>query len=296
LKLIPCSTLLLLLSTAVGAHTTPPLREGDVDVGSGIRIHYVDGGNRHAKTTLLFIPGWSMSTAVWRDQMNLFADSARVVSIDPRSQGQSTVTLQSNTPEQRAKDLQKVIESLAIANVVLVGWSQGVQDVAAYAAAFNGAGVSGYVLVDAAVGQGAAAAVAQPELLKEQLERLVIYQEHQKEYLRGMMNAIIQSPEGRQRIDEYVQIGLRTPADLGVSILMMDFIAYDRRAALAKFNRPTLIVAAAQSGELEVQREMSRQIKDAKLEIIDNAGHAVFIDQPQRFRSLLADFVQRLGS
>jgi pimeloyl-ACP methyl ester carboxylesterase len=38
----------------------------------------------------------------------------------------------------------------------------------------------------------------------------------------------------------------------------------------------------------------TRQIKDAKLEIIDNAGHAVFIDQPQRFRSLLADFVQRL--
>jgi non-heme chloroperoxidase len=108
-----------------------------------------------------------------------------------------------------------------------------------------------------------------------------------------MMNAIIQSPEGRKRIDEYVRIGLRTPPDLGVSMLIMDFIAYDRRAALAKFNRPTLIVAAARSGEFELQREMSRHIKDAKLEIIDNAGHAVFIDQPQRFRSLLADFIQR---
>jgi pimeloyl-ACP methyl ester carboxylesterase len=294
LKLIPCSTLLLLLSTAIGAHGASSMREGDVEVGSGVRIHYVDGGDPQAKITLLFIPGWSMSTAVWRDQMNFFADSARVVSIDPRSQGLSTVTLQLNTPEQRAKDLHEVIKSLAIPNVVLVGWSQGVQDVAAYAAAFNGEGVSGYVLVDAAVGQGAAAAVAQPELLKGLLERLVIYQEHQKEYLHGMMNAIIQSPEGRKRIDEYVHIGLRTPPDLGVSMLMMDFIAYDRRPALAKFNRPTLIVAAAQSGELEVQRQMSRQIKDAKLEIIDNAGHAVFIDQPQRFRSLLADFVQRL--
>jgi microsomal epoxide hydrolase len=269
------------------------MREGDVDVGSGVRIHYVDGGDRQAKTTLLFVPGWSMSTAVWRDQMNFFADSARVVSIDPRSQGQSTVTVQSNTPEQRAKDLHEVIKSLAIKNVVLIGWSQGVQDVAAYAAAFNGEGVSGYVLVDAAVGQGAAAAVARPELLKGLLERLVLYQEHQKEYLHGMMNAIIQSPEGRKRIDEYVQTGLRTPPDLGVSMLMMDFVAYDRRATLAKFNRPTLIVAAAQSGELEAQREMSRQIKGAKLEIIDNASHAVFIDQPQRFRSLLADFVQR---
>lgn len=296
MKLIPCSTLLLLLCTAIGAHGASSMREGNVDVGSGVRIHYVDGGDQQAKITLLFIPGWSMSTAVWRDQMNFFADSARVISIDPRSQGQSTVTLQSNTPEQRAKDLHEVIKSLAITNVVLVGWSQGVQDVSAYAAAFNGEGVSGYVLVDAAVGQGAAAAVAQPELLKRLFERLVIYQEHQKDYLHGMMNAIIQSPEGRKRIDEYVQIGLNTPPDLGVSMLIMDFIAYDRRAALTKFNRPTMIVAAAQSDELEVQRDMSRQIKDAKLEIIDNAGHAVFIDQPQRFRSLLAAFVQRLRS
>jgi microsomal epoxide hydrolase len=272
------------------------LREGDVEVGSGVRIHYVEAGDQQAKTTLLFIPGWSMSTAVWRDQMHFFADSTRVVSIDPRSQGQSTVTLQSNTPEQRAQDLQQVMKSLAITNAVLVGWSQGVQDVSAYAATFNGEGVSGYVLVDAAVGQGAAAAVAQPELLRGLLEQLVIYQEHQKEYLHGMMNAIIQSPEGRKRIDEYVQIGLRTPPDLGVSMLVMDFIAYDRRATLAKFNRPTLVVAAAQSAELELQRAMSRQIRDAKLEIIDNAGHAVFIDQPQRFRTLLADFVQRLGS
>jgi hypothetical protein len=31
----------------------------------------------------------------------------------------------------------------------------------------------------------------------------------------------------------------------------------------------------------------------AKLEIIDNAGHAGCIDQPQRCRALLAEFVQR---
>jgi hypothetical protein len=70
-------------------------------------------------------------------------------------------------------------------------------------------------------------------VMKELLERLAIYQEHQKEYLQDMMNSIIQSPEGRKRIDEYVQIGLRTPPDLGVSMPLMDFIAYDRRAALA---------------------------------------------------------------
>jgi microsomal epoxide hydrolase len=109
-----------------------------------------------------------------------------------------------------------------------------------------------------------------------------------------MMNAIIRSPHGRERIDEYVEIGLRTPPDLGVSMLVMDFLAVDRRGALEKFNRPTLVIAAAESGELEAQRDMARRIQGARFETIDNAGHAVFLDQPGRFRELLGEFVRRL--
>jgi non-heme chloroperoxidase len=292
LKSLLCTSLCLAFSFSVETHAA--LRDGDVDVGDGVRIHYVDGGAAGTNTTILFVPGWCMSSAVWRDQLNAFASSARVVSIDPRSQGQSTITTKSNTPEQRAQDLHRVIRSLALTNVVLVGWSQGVQDLAAYANSFEGDGISGYVLVDAAVGSGAAASVARPEALKQQLELLVMYQQSPNEYLHGMMNAIIRSAEGRKRIDEFVTIGLRTPPDLGVSMLVMDFIAYDRRPALAKFNRPTLIIAAAESDELEAQREMSRQIKDARFEAIEDAGHAVFLDQPERFRALLADFVRRL--
>ncbi|WP_157995606.1 alpha/beta fold hydrolase [Peristeroidobacter soli] len=163
-------------------------------MGDGVRIHYVEGGVPRATTTVLFVPGWSTSTAVWRDQMTALASRARVVSIDPRSQGDSTITVKSNTPEQRAKDLHEVIRSLRLANIVLVGWSQGVQDVAAYAAAFGGESILGYVLVDSAIGSGAAAAVAK----------------------------------------------------------------HDRRPTLARFNRPALIIAAADSSEIEAQREMSR--------------------------------------
>jgi microsomal epoxide hydrolase len=249
-----------LLFLAASAAAKPVLREGDVDVGGGVRIHFVESGERTAKTTLVFVPGWATSSAVWSDQLAAFAGPARVVAVDPRSQGRSTITTQSNTPEQRAQDLRRVVQSLKLAGVVLVGWSQGVQDVAAYAAAFEGDGVAGYVLVDSPVSAGAAGSVAHPEALREQLERLSLYEQYPRQYLDGMMNAIIRSPEGRRRIGELVEIGLRTPPDLGIAMLAMDFIARDRRAALAKFNRPTLIIAAAQSDELEAQREMSRAI------------------------------------
>ena len=293
-SLLLCVYLCLAAGASALAQPSAALRQGDVTVAPGVRIHYVEAGEPDAKTAILFVPGWSMSSAVWRDQMASFAGSTRVVAIDPRSQGASTITMQANTPEQRAQDLREIIRSLALAKVVLVGWSQGVQDVAAYAAAFQGDAIAGYVLVDSAIGAGAAASVARPEQLQQQLERFAMYARYPRQYLRGMMNAIIRSPQARERIDEYVEIGLRTPPDLGVSMLVMDFLAVDRRGALEKFNRPTLVIAAAGSGELEAQRDMARRIQGAQFETIDNAGHAVFLDQPQKFRELLGDFVKRL--
>jgi microsomal epoxide hydrolase len=72
-------------------------------------------------------------------------------------------------------DLHEVMKALSLDKVVLVGWSQGVQDVAAYAAAFEGDRVSGYVLVDSVLGAGPAAAMAPPADMQRQLERMSIY-------------------------------------------------------------------------------------------------------------------------
>lgn len=290
----------LCLALGLGACATAPAASSpnshEITVEKDVSIHVVEGGDRNARTTLLFVPGWGMSTAVWRDTMAAFAPRARVVSIDPRSQGFSTLTPRGNTPERRAQDLHEVIKALSLNNVVLVGWSQGVQDVAAYAAAFEGDRVAGYVLVDSTLGAGPAAAMNPPSEMQQQLERMSIYARYPREYLKGMMNAIIRSPAGRARIDEFVEVGLRTPPDIGMGMLMTDFVLIDRRPALRKFNRPTLVIAAADSSEAKSQSEMAQQIAGARYETIANAGHAVFLDQPARFNELLAAFLARLGS
>jgi len=259
----------------------------------GVRIHYVEGGRSDAATTVLFVPGWAATAAVWRDAMAALAGETRVVAIDPRSQGASTISLRGNTPEQRAHDLRAVVRALALPRIVLVGWSQGVQDVAAYAAAFGGDGIAGYVLVDAPVAAGAGASVAQPDSLRETLEQFALYQQHPREYLDGMMNAIIRSAPGRRRIAEYVEAALRTPPDLGVAMLVADFVAYDRRPALAKFDRPTLVIASTLSPELEAQRRMAEAIRGARFETVADAGHALFLDQPERFNEVLLEFVSQ---
>jgi microsomal epoxide hydrolase len=268
--------------------------QATVTVEPDVAIHYVEAGDRQAKTTFLFVPGWGTSNAVWRDQVAAFAQRGRVVAIDPRSQGLSTITPRGNTPERRARDLREVIRALGLANVVLVGWSQGVQDVAAYAAAFEGEQVAGYVLVDAAVSSGPSVAEAQPKGMRQQLERMGIYSRYPREYFKGMFEAIIASPAGRARIPELVETGMKTPPDLGIAMLMSDFILIDRRPALKKFNRPALVIAAASADDLEEQRAMAKEI-NAQFEAVPQAGHAVFLDQPAKFEQLLADFARRLG-
>jgi microsomal epoxide hydrolase len=80
----------------------------------------------------------------------------------------------------------------------------------------------------------------------------------------------------------------------GLAMLVTDLFTVDRRAALKKMAKPTLIIASAESKELESQREMQRSIPNAQLEVVSEAGHAVFIDQPKKFNHVLDMFLEKL--
>ena len=40
---------------------------------------------------------------------------------------------------------------------------------------------------------------------------------------------------------------------------------------------------------------MQKRIRGARLEIMENAGHALIVDEPERFNSLLENFISGLG-
>ena len=58
---------------------------------------------------LVLIPGWTFDAEIWRHEIDRFAKDRRVIAIDPRSQGLSTMTGYGDTPEQRARDLKAVL-------------------------------------------------------------------------------------------------------------------------------------------------------------------------------------------
>jgi microsomal epoxide hydrolase len=280
----------------VHADSAPELREQKVDIGGNVSLRVIEAGKPDARPVLVFIPGWSTGADIWRRQIETFAKTNRAVAFDPRSEGESTKTTSGNTPETRAQDLHALLDRLGVRRPVLIGWSQGVQDVAAYVEQYGTKDLAGIVLVDAAISDGADGMVARSQETAEQFKMFAVYQAHQKEYLAGMMRAIISKPQSDVVIERLVSTGMKTPSDIGVGMLVADMFGVNRTPALKKIDCPTLIIASAKSGELPRQQAAANQIPHARFEKIDDAAHAVFVDQPDRFDELLKNFLASLAT
>jgi len=269
--------------------------EARVVVAPGVVLRMIEAGPKDTSAPIVFIPGWSTGADIWRGQMKRLATRRRVISFDPRSQGASTVTTRGNTPEQRAADLHTLLMKGHVDRPVLVAWSQAVQDVAAYALRYGTKDISGIVLVDAPVASGANAIAEQPKRSADQFRLFGIYQSDQEVYLRGMFGAIISKPQPPGVVDRAVATGMKTPPSIGVAMLVSDMFGPDRRGALAKLACPVLFIAAARSQELDLQKAQAEEVDNAQFVRIDDAAHAVFVDQPDRFALVLRAFLKGLG-
>ena len=301
MSILRLNFILSCLSVAFFLAAMPPMRAESnapssrmVEVAQGVSLRVIEAGKPGTGPVLVFIPGWSTGADIWRRQIDTFAKTHRVIAFDPRSEGESTKTTSGNTPEMRAQDSHTLLERLGVRRPVLVGWSQGVQDIAAYIERYGTKDLAGIVLVDAAISDGADGMAARPQETAEQFKMFAVYQAHQPEYLGGMMRAIISKPQSDDTIAKLVDTGIKTPPDAGVGMLIADMFGVNRTSAIKKIDCPTLIIASAKSFELSRQQATAAQIRGAHFEKVDDAAHAVFVDQPDRFDELVKNFVAKL--
>jgi non-heme chloroperoxidase len=130
---------------------------------------------------------------------------------------------------QRARDLDAVLKQLRAGSVVLVGWSQGVQDVAAYVEQFGTKSIAGFVLVDSTVSHGADAIIQSPQFAAQQLGLFALYSADPTSYTRGFIRAIIKRPLPQREFDTLVADALKTPTAIGEAMLISDMFGVDRR-------------------------------------------------------------------
>ncbi len=276
------------------AALAPPIAHGEatrsdrlVAVSAEVTLRVIEAGPPDAQSIVL-IPGWCFTADIWGKQMAALSDRYHVVAFDPRSQGRSTILDRSNSPDDRAADVAGLIKALRLRKPVLVGWSQGVQDVAAYALTFGTGEVGGLVLVDAPVSAGAAGLEAKAAAMT--LGRMPIYASSPRDYLEGMMPYIFKKPLSPSELNAMVTAALQTPSSIGVANLALDLFGRDYRPAIERVDVPTLLIVAGSSPQGDQQ--LQQPIPNATAAVVEGAGHAVFYDEPTRFNDLLARFIE----
>lgn len=264
-----------------------------IDVAPHVRLHVLEDGRASAQPALVLIPGWRLTASIWSHQIEVFSRDRRVIAIDPRSQGDSTKTDEGDTPEQRARDYHVLLGSVHAGTIVLVGWSQGVQDVAAYIDQFGTQGIAAVILVDSTISKGAANVPNSVPFVVQQLRLLPLLSDSPREYTEGMMRAIISKPLPDAELNELVSQALKTPTATGEAMLIADLFGRDRTVAIPKFTVPTLVIASDQSSELQQQAELATALPNGQFVALPQARHAVFVDQPERFETVVRDFLEK---
>jgi non-heme chloroperoxidase len=270
------------------------ITEGSARTSSGVKIHYLQSGDATSTRALILIPGWRLPAYLWKEQLTKFAPATRVIAIDPRSQGPSTTAFEGNTPESRASDLHDILAQLKISKVVLVGWSQGAQDVSAYLQQFGDSSVAGIVLVDSPVSAGADELDIHKEFSKVMISTMSLYANHPAEFSQGMVQSLFKKSHPDLDLAKIAKDTRQTPTDVGVAMLVADIFGADRRPALAKFTKPALVIASAESRLLDIQQEMQKTIPNSKMVVVPDANHAVFVDAPEIFDAALKSFLDSL--
>ncbi|MCS6825982.1 MAG: alpha/beta hydrolase [Caldilinea sp.] len=93
-----------------------------IEVEPGVELYYREVGRG---TPLIFVPGWTFTGEVFHHQLDHFARTHRVIALDPRSHGRSSIVCHGNDYITHAADLAKFIKALDLTDVVLIGWSFG---------------------------------------------------------------------------------------------------------------------------------------------------------------------------
>ena len=247
----------------------------------GVRIHYLDAGTG---PVIVLIPGWAMPAEIWSHQMDDLSADHRVIALDPRSQGRSEVAGEGLFPGRRAQDIQELIQHLNVSPVTLVGWSLAVQELLAYVEAYGTEALSALVFVDGPVStDGERIQMTRRRILHEiQRDRRNLTER----FVRGMFR----TPREEAYIQNLVEASLKTPTSSAFT-LMGEYLVMERdlASALAKVRCPLLYaVTPGLEGEAAT---LSERVPNARVEVFQGAGHALFVDQADRFNDVLRSFL-----
>jgi non-heme chloroperoxidase len=276
-------TLLFISLTPAIFAQTPAAKSGFFKTSDGTRIHYLEAGSGHA---IVFIPGWTMPAWIWQKQIDGLSGKYHVIAVDPRSQGESDKPTFGHLPETRARDYKELVDHLGLKQPVLVGWSMGCGELMKYVEQFGASNVGAVVLVD-----GFAAEKPSPEMFSGLGGWMNMLQQDRAKQADGFVRHMYTKPQPEDYLRRVIDASMQVPADTAV-VLIYNMLAVSGWATpFAKMEKP-LMFAYQPDNQSSADFLKSKLGDKVRLEKFDGDGHALFVDDPDKFNRLVDEFVK----
>lgn len=260
------------------------LTSGHFVTSDGAELHYLEAGTG---SPLVLVPGWTMPAWIWKAQIDHFAETHRVIAMDPRGQGSSDKPPFGYHHSRRAQDVGELIAHLDTDPVVLVGWSLAVLEVAKYLEEHGTDAVRAVVFVDWQMYYDDPMRFA---------SRYVSLQTDREAWTREFVRAIFRSDQSDEYLEMVTQAALDTPTN-AAAIMIGNVILQgqtDLRPFLDSLEVPALFIYSSLDWAVAAADEVRRGWPEMRVEVIDETSHALFVDRPQEFNRVLGDFLASL--
>jgi non-heme chloroperoxidase len=271
------------------------------DATDGTRLFYAEAGGTSGRT-FVFAHAWALNSGMWHYQIpDLLAAGMRCVIFDRRGHGRSDLPGRGYGLDRLADDLADLLAHLDLRDVVLVGHSLGAAEAVRYLSRHGDERVSGVVLSapttpfllrtddnpDGPVDEAALEALQQ--VMRRDIGAFVAGTPHADYFGSGYaVSGGLGDWTRRQFFDTPVQVLLSTNEVV---------VRADQRDELRKITAPALVIQgdADRSAPIDLTgRRTCALLPDARLAVLEGAGHGLYMSDPGRYNAEILDFAGTL--
>lgn len=265
-----------------------------IEVEKGVKLHVTDLGDGKP---IVLIHGWPLSDEMYEYQYQYLSRRGfRVIGITLRGFGKSDKPYGKYDFDVFSDDIKVVLEKLDIQNATLGGFSLGGAVVLHYVTKYNSAHISKLALFGAAAPSWKQREGFPDGLPDAAVQGLINATKTQRQDLIASFGAGFVAKEGNisKNVEKWLEnINLQaSPYAMTESITALSDL--DLRPQLSKVNIPVTIFQGVYDKNCPLiwAEQLQKGIKNATLIRFENSGHALFVEEMEKFNTELEKFAK----
>ena len=275
--------LILSIQSSQPAWGESVISAGHFKTSDGVTLQYLEAGS--SSQTIVFIPGWLMPAEIFDAQLRALSAQYRVIAFDPRSQGRSALTKLAHDPARRTKDMEELLQALHVDAFILAGWSLGVLESLDYVARYRPKQLKGLILIDNSIGEG-----RPPGGRSSNFEQTMNDPKQREAYLRKFSQDLFKSTPPPGLLQTIIASALRMPPKTAIQLINQPYPRTYWRETVESQHIPVMYAVTPRLTDQAQALKAKRPPELATVLIFDGAGHALFVDQAEKFNAAALQF------